>query len=653
MSQAVNASLQAGREALRRHAWREAFERLKAADQGGTLTPDDLAGLAEAAWWAGRLVDCIEARERAYAGYIREDSHTEAARMALAVASDHEDRLAASIAKAWGSRAERLLENEPESIAHGYLALARRAEAAGRGDREEALRHAQQAYEIGNRLRDRDLIALALHGQGRVLLAMGRAGEGMGLIDEATVAAVGGELNPFATGLIYCLTIACCANLADYRRAGDWTEAAHRWCEREAVAGFPGLCRIHRAEIVRLRGSWAEAEQEARKACAELQDFGLIAGAGEGFYEIGEIRLRMGDFSAAEDAFRQAHELGCDPQPGLSLLRLKEGKVEAAASSIKRALSATSNPLARARLLPAEVEVAIAAGDLSAADAAAAELEGIARTYATPALEAKAAYARGAVKLAEGNAGEAIPSLRRSWLLWQEVDAPYEAAAARMLLGVAYREDGDREAASLELQAAQSTFERLGAVPDMRRAADLLGKEGAAITRREPAARMTRTFMFSDIVKSTALVEAIGDEAWVDVVRWHDETLRQLFAKHSGEEVDHAGDGFFVAFESAIAALECAVAIQRALAEHRKTHGFAPQVRIGLHTAEASRSGRTCKGKGVHMAARVGALAEGGEIIASEATLAAASGRFATANPRTVNLKGIAELTTVVTVEWH
>ncbi len=218
-----------------------------------------------------------------------------------------------------------------------------------------------------------------------------------------------------------------------------------------------------------------------------------------------------------------------------------------------------------------------------------------------------------------------------------------------MLLADAYRAEGDAESATLELRAARSVFERLGATPDARRAAELLG-DGAS---QKATPRAVKTFMFTDIVKSTNLVEAIGDEAWEDLLHWHDQTLRSLFGEHEGEEVKHAGDGFFVAFQDAVAAVECAAAIQRTLADHRREHGFAVQIRIGLHSAEATRRGRDYGGKGVHEAARIAALAEGGEILSSQATLAGDAVRYSLSEPRLVSLKGISEPVPVVAIEWR
>jgi class 3 adenylate cyclase len=223
-----------------------------------------------------------------------------------------------------------------------------------------------------------------------------------------------------------------------------------------------------------------------------------------------------------------------------------------------------------------------------------------------------------------------------------------------MILARAYAGEGNVESAILELDAAVSTFDRLGALPAVRKSRMLLEDLGAsAVSARASEDRATRTFMFTDIARSTNLVEAIGDEAWTDVVRWHDQTLRSLFAGHGGEEIDHAGDGFFVAFGHAASAVECAVAVQRTLAEHRHTHGFSPQVRIGLHTADATRQGTNYRGKGVHQAARIAALANGGEILAGARALSDGPLRFAVSEPRRVELKGISDPIDVVAIDWR
>jgi class 3 adenylate cyclase len=643
--------LAAARDATARHAWAEAFELLAAAEsEGESVAPEDLEALGDAAWWTARLDACIGARERAYAAYIESGNRRRAAFVAMTLVKDYFAKRATSIGMAWVNRAERLLADEPECVETGYLERLRSVLALeGEGDYEKALEHAQRTHEVALRTGDRNLEALGLHDQGRALVMRGDVARGMALIDEATAPAVAGELDPYNTGVIYCNTITACKELADYRRAGDWTEAAKRWCDRQAIAGFPGMCRVYRASVLLTKGAWADAEEEARRACEELKEFNLSYAA-EAFYELGEIRFRSGDVAAADAAFRQAHGLGRDPQPGLALLHLAEGRTDRALRCLEQALEDEAADLHRARLLPALAEVAVATGDDDQARAAAEELGAIAERFGSDALEAAASTARARVALAGADVRAAVREARAAIRLWQAVDAPYEAAEARMVLGAAYGAAGEDDAAALELEAAVSAFERLGAPRDARAAREQL----AALVPPSAGngARATRTFMFTDIVRSTNLVEAIGDEAWANLVRWHDGILRSLFEAHGGEEVDHAGDGFFVAFGEPASAVACAVAIQRRLAEHRREHGFAPQVRVGVHAADASRHGVAYKGRGVHAAARIAGLADGGEILASAATSAAVPATTAS-EPRSVELKGFAEPVDVVAIDWR
>src|SRR2546428_5460498 len=319
---------EAGRSALARHAWRTAFETLSGADAARSLAVEDLERLAESAWWIGRIDNCIAARERAYTAYMEQGNPRRAAVVAVLLAEDFFRRQAKSLGDGWLKRAERLLQDVPECQAHGALLRLHAILALDEGNVDKALGLARRTVDLATRFHDRDLQALALHDVGRMLVSKGEVAQGMALIDEAMAAAVSGELGPEVTGRIYCNMMGTCEKLADYQRAAEWSEAAGRWCELHAESGFPGICRVHRAEIMRLRGSWSDAESEALHAADELQGFYHIA-AGEAFYEIGEIRLRMGDLTRAEEVFRQAHDLGRDPLPGLALLRLAEGKVEA------------------------------------------------------------------------------------------------------------------------------------------------------------------------------------------------------------------------------------------------------------------------------------------------------------------------------------
>jgi len=358
--------------------------------------------------------------------------------------------------------------------------------------------------------------------------------------------------------------------------------------------------------------------------------------------------------------------MGWDPQPELAMLHLARGDVQGAAIQIRHALEHPSttpsqeNPpnseLRRAPLLVAQVEIALAAGDLPRARWAAGELDGIARAVGSPAIRAGAAVAAGAVALAEGRGVDARDALLEGTSTWVRLDAPFEAARARMLLAAAHAAIGDPEHAALELTSARRTFDRIGAALEERRAeralADL-GREGSRDAPEPVVETADHVLMFTDIVGSTALLEAVGDDAWSDLIRWHDAALREAFAAHGGTEVDHAGDGFFVAFHDAASALRCAAAVQRRLAEHRREHGFAPQVRIGLHAAEARRVGSSVRGLGVHLAARISALAGPSEIVASRSTLEAAGRPPAASDVRTVTLKGISTPVDVATVRWQ
>ncbi|MGH2629682.1 MAG: adenylate/guanylate cyclase domain-containing protein [Actinomycetota bacterium] len=571
--------------------------------------------------------------------------------MALRIAEQHGMRMALSQALGWAARAERLADEDAEWPVHGWLEWMRGLVAWFEGDFDASIARYDQALALAARTEDRDLHGMSLHDKGHALCLLGRVAEGTALMDEAMAAVVGGELDPEAAGYVYCGMIGICSKLGDYRRAAEWTEATLRWCERQSVPAFPGVCRIHKAELMRLRGSLAEAEEEARMACEELPRFNLVSGLGPANYEIGEVRRRLGDHLSAEEAFATAHEFGYNPHPGLSLLRLAQGKVGAAVAGIGQALAeARGNRCLQVRLLAAQAEIALAANDLEVAASAADELDSVVGGFDAVALHALADCVRGAVRLGQGKPDQAVPELRRARRGWQEVEAPFEVAEVRVLLGRAFRAVGDDEAAALELKAARTTLERLGARPAAELAARLLGEIAASV---EPPDRVTRAFMFTDIVKSTDLVGVIGDEAWEDLLGWHDQTLRSLFASYGGDVGHHTGDGFFVAFEDARSALACAVAVQRALAEHRRAHGFALLVRIGVLAGQGTRRGQDYSGGDVHKAARIAALAEGGEILATVDTVSVAGGEFRASVPRDVTLKGVTGRVEVARIEWR
>lgn len=649
MSPEATDMLEAARSALDRHEWTEAFDAFNEADREGLLTGEGLVQLAQAAWFAAQPDATIDALERAHRAFLEAGDEAAAAMAAFRVAEQYAMRTAMPLAGGWMAKAEELAADHPEWPVQGWLAWMRGVITWVQGDVEGAMVHYDAALEIAARLGDRSLRGMSLHDKGHALCLGGRVAEGLALMDQAMTSAVAGEMEPTSAGYVYCGMIAACSRLGDYARAGEWTEATLRWCERQSITGFPGVCRVHRAELLRLRGSWPQAEEEARLACEELPRYNLYHGMGPANYEIGEVRRRMGDLKGAQEAFARAHEFGFSPQPGLALLRLAQGKVDAALSAIRGALAqAAPGTVARVQPLAAQAEIALAAGEIELAGECADELESIAAATDATALRSTAAGVRGAVLLAQGQPDRALPELGRARAGWQEIAAPYEVAQVRLALGLAQRELGDDEGARLELSAARSTFERLGATMAAQRASELLGELAGD---GETPQRVRRAFVFTDIEKSTDLVSAIGDEAWESLLSWHDETLRGLFATHGGEVAHHTGDGFFVTFEDASSAIGCAIAVQRALAEHRRAHGFAPRVRIGIHSAEATRRGGDYGGAEVHKAARIAALASGAEILASVETIREA-GDVDVSEPREATLKGFSEPVQIASVGW-
>lgn len=638
-----------GRDAARRHAWAEAFAELSAADASGALAGADLEALADAAFFAARPEVMLDAKERAFAAHQVASDRVRAAYVAVDLARIHGHEGRPSLARAWLRRAERILEDLPEAYPHGYLALARSEAASAAGDLDAAEALAASAIEIASRHGNGELHAWGLRELGLVRIAQGRTADGLAMLEEASIAAVSGELTPFASGVICCSMISVCRDLADYPRAIEWIEATDRYCRRESVSGFPGACRIHRAEIATLNGSWQRAEQDLERATRELTEFGLSSLVADGYYATGEVRRLRGDLAGADEALRRSYALGRSPHPALALVRLAEGRTEAAAAAIRAALDESRREdVARARLLPAAIEIELAAGEPGRARQALDDYRALVASYPSAAREAALHIAAGRVLLAESEPAAAADELRAGIRQWREVPGPHEAARGRVVLAAALHALGDPDGAELELRAAVDEFERLGARLDMEAAQRELAARADAAAPPHPE---RRTFMFTDIVGSTRLAEALGDEAWGRLLAWHDRTLRSLIERAGGRVVNGTGDGFFAAFEDAGAAVASAVAIQRSLAEHRAATGFAPDVRIGLHTADASRRGDDYSGVGVHVAARVGALAGAGQIVATEATLAEA-GWSEVADRREVEAKGITGTVAIGSVRW-
>jgi tetratricopeptide (TPR) repeat protein len=463
-------SVQRGREAAVRGGWEEAYNLLMEADANGLADPGDLWLLGEVAYAAGHLDVTIEAYERAHALSAQAGDAVAAAGAAVRVAMHLllDTALMAPV-RGWLGRAERLLQSQEETPAHAWLAAVRSYERMLTGDLQGARQWAERAIAIGSRC-DAAACAVGQVAAARLRILDGDVAEGLALLDEVGVAAVSGELDPLYTGLVYCELVCALQGLAQYDVAEEWTEAMERWCRTNAIGSLHGRCRVHRAEILRLRGACDEAEQEALVACEQLSPY-LRREMGWPLSELGRIRLRKGDIDGAEEALLAAHRVGWEPQPGLALVRLARGEPAAAAAAIRDALERPSRipskelppntVLQRAPLLDAQVEIEIAGGDLGRAQAAADELERVAARFQSKALIAGATLARGRVRLAEGDAAEAERCCLEAARLWNEIGAPYEAAIARMVLAKALRAGGSEARAVLELQAARTILERI------------------------------------------------------------------------------------------------------------------------------------------------------------------------------------------------
>ncbi len=648
MSAVAHDPLAAGREAFAARQWERAYELMSVADADQALAPLDLERLSQAACWTRRYDQMLALLERAEAAYERAGDRRGAARMALSLTREHYQRNHDAVMGGWLARAVKLLDGEPDCHETGLLLWMKvRGLLFMANDVAGALDGGRELVEFARRLRDPDLEALGLTDQGHALIIGGRVREGSSLLDEATALAMTGATELSTTGTVYCSTIFACRNIGDWQRASEWTSESLRWCERNSISGFPGLCRLHRAEITRMRGSLAEAERDAQDACDELGTW-APRWAGWAYHELGEVRRRRGDLEGARSAFGRALDVGFDPQPGLSLLRLDQEDPAGALATINRRMGDRDafTEESRALLLPAQLTIALAAGDLDVARAALSELEEAAAQCGATAILASASVGRGSLALAEGRSGDAVGPLREGWRQWCDLGARFDAAQARALLGRAYGETGDNDAARLELEGAQATFAELGAPVEERRVQRLLAP-------LVPGVRQTQTFMFTDIVGSTRLVELLGDDGWDNLLSWHDRTVRTCLTAHQGREIKHEGDGFFIAFADPRSALDCAIALQRTLDVHRHEHGFAPRVRIGIHAAEATQRGGDFFGQGVHVAARVAASGAAGQILATAATLATTGDRYTTSEQHSLPLKGIAEPVDIADVGWR
>ena len=466
----IERALEQGRGAYAIRAWTDAFEALSRANREQPLKAADLELLAHSAYMLGLDDEYRAALQQAYHAFRDTGDASRAARCAWWIGHNLFALGQAAPARGWFARGERLLEREHrESVERGYLLIPALFEHSGKGEFAAAYATASEIAAIGDRFGDLDLVALAVMEQGHALVRQGRTEEGLRLVDETMVAVTAGELSPVVAGIVYCNTISFCRDAYELRRAREWTDALTRWCEQQPdMVAHKGICLVHRAEIMTLGGAWQEALEEARLAAKQFTQGVLNERAlGHAAYRQAEVHRLQGRFDQAEAAYREASDVGREPQPGLALTRLAQGKLDAAAGAIRRAMSETTLPLRRAALLPAYIEILLATGEIAESRTACDELGAIARAQASEALTGLAEHAAGEVALAEDDAHSALASARRAWQTWQELGAPYDAARARVLVARACAGLGDADTAALELDAARHAFFRLGAVPDL------------------------------------------------------------------------------------------------------------------------------------------------------------------------------------------
>lgn len=629
--------------------WERAFDLLTEADQRDDLDAAELELLAETARWTRRYEVMIEALERSARAFEREGRPKEAGRALVKLTIEHYQRNELALAAGCLGRAEELLGADEESRASGLALFCRIEMLSDQGRIEEAEALAVELAEMARRLGDRDLEALGLMMRGRVAHRSGGFAEGAALMDQAAAGAVAGDLELWTSGVVICANINACRQRWDVRTASEWSDAGVRWCRRNSVGYFPGLCRLHMGESLNLRGDYEAAAAEVTAAIEDLRA-AMPRFAADGVRELGEIRRRQGEHADAERLFAESIELGGDGLPGLITLKLDQGHARAALALARDRLEDDlgGTPLSggAAHVLPAAIAAAVEVGDLEAAAEWHGRLEALARACRTTGLEAAEQLAAGRIALAAGEPDAAIRSLRSARRLWAEADAPYDGAVARALLARARLETGDRDSAIVEAEKALAMLQRIGARFEAGRVQALL--DGLRGTPR----RATTTMLFTDIAGSTRLVEALGDEAWESMLAWHDRTLRACIEDAGGTILKHEGDGFFASFERPDPAIACAIAIQQRLSAHRTAHGYAPSVRIGIHADEVTDRGGDLSGRGVHVAARVMAAAGAGEILATESTIEIGSDSYEAVDRRALDAKGVVDPVPVARIAW-
>jgi DNA-binding CsgD family transcriptional regulator len=477
--------LRQAREAFERRDWALASQRLQSV---GDLSVADTMALATAAFLIGDADEAVRALQAGYQDSIKKGDALGAVRFAFWLGFVLNTRGEMAVGGGWVARAERLLESQPEDIVErGYLLIHEFFQHLFRGDFARAEETAARVVQAGRRFQDADLVAQGLNCLGRIMIYSGRVREGLALLDEAMVGISAGEVSPIIAGSVYCSMIEACQELSDFSRAASWTIALTRWCDAQpSLVPFTGQCSLHRGQIMRLRGAYDEALAEFALAQRRYQAEGTIAPAGRALAEQGDVLRIRGKLDEAEAAYRQAAELGHEPQPGLLLAWLARGRTAAAIPAVRRLLAEAQGPVRRSWLLPASVQAMVAAQLLEEARQYSDELSTIASAFGSSALQAAAAYAGATVELASGEMGEALRQARDSSRLWSDIGSPYETARARVLVARALRELGDEDSARSELAVARGSFAEMGAAPAIEEVDKLLHRaRPGGLTERE------------------------------------------------------------------------------------------------------------------------------------------------------------------------
>ncbi|MGZ5388550.1 MAG: LuxR C-terminal-related transcriptional regulator [Aeromicrobium sp.] len=467
--------LERGRAAFEKSAWAEAFDMLSVADRTEPLAPEDVERLATVAFLTGREEESSDLWARAHQQYLAQGGVERAVGCACWLAFGLVNRGEFARAGGWIGRAARLLDDAGlDCVQRGYLMMLKGIQALWQDDYGTAMSAIGEASRIADRFDDADFKTLTGLARGQAKIMQGNGSEGVAILDQVMVAVTSGEVSATVSGLAYCAVISACHDLFDVGRAQEWSVALSHWCDAQPdLVPYSGWCLVHRAEIMQLHGEWGDAADAAERAFGRSQLSTDHATGGAAYCLLGDVHRLRGDFAQAEESYRQASRQGCEPQPGVALLRLAEGKIDAAASTIRRVVEETQDQVGRAKVLSAFVEIMVASEDLAAARSGAADLSDIAQAFNAPLLRAVSAHCAGAVLLAQNQPGPALAELRGAWAAWRTLDVPYEAARSRVLIGLCCRVLGDEDSAQMEFDAARWTFRQLGAVPDIARVEQL------------------------------------------------------------------------------------------------------------------------------------------------------------------------------------